>query len=482
MMGEQDARTIARQQWKVLLRNLPAAMLGNAATLVVMGATLWWYGGGYPALGWMAGGLLLQALRYGFWLRRRHRAVAARHPEPWRRLFILGNALAGLWWGIGMPLIVPPDHQGLITLTGVFVGGLLAGALASTAVVTSAFLAFSMSIAVPIAVFFATDLSIVGFTLAGAVLGFAGLMTIVALNLSRQTRELLEMRSSKNHLVRDLAKARDRAEASDRAKSRFLATMSHELRTPLNIILGFAQTIEQRLLGPLGDERYGEYAGTIRESGEQLLTLINDVLDLSRIGSGQYVVEPEHLKLDGIVEEVRRGMAEEASQQEVAMFATVEPDLPPVWADRRAVRQILSNLLSNAIKFTPAGGSVEISATRDGTGRLLRLSIADTGVGIAPDMVDQVLSPFVQADGENRRRYQGTGLGLALSKQLTELQGGSLALSSVEAAGTTVTMTLPVAASENDANPHLPAQPTGTTGDEIEGKTKAPPLAARVQA
>jgi signal transduction histidine kinase len=144
------------------------------------------------------------------------------------------------------------------------------------------------------------------------------------------------------------------------------------------------------------------------------------------------------------------------------------------------VRQILSNLLSNAIKFTPAGGSVEISATRDGSDRLLRLSIADTGVGIAPDMVDQVLSPFVQAEGENKRRYQGSGLGLALSKQLTELQGGSLSLSSVEAIGTTVTITLPVAESESAAAPQSATPPD--EGARDEGATGAAPPAARVRA
>ena len=445
MTGARDADAIARQQWKILLRNLPSALVGNAVASVLMGAALWWLGGGWPALGWTGGSLTVQLVRYDLWRRHRRTAVASRRPRPARRRIIAANALAGGWWGLGLPLVMSFGHEALLTILGVFISGLVAGSMASTATVPRAFVAFTLPLTAPFAVYAAAQANVPGMALAAAVLVFTGIMLSVARNIARQTRELLEMRAAKTHLIRDLADARDRAEASDLAKSRFLATMSHELRTPLNIILGFAQSIEQRLLGPLGDDRYAEYAGTIRESGEHLLALINDVLDLSRVGAGQYRIEPEHIDLRALVDDVRRSIADESSRQRVTVFTTVAPDVPAAWADRRALRQILLNLLSNAIKFTPMGGHVQVSATYDRQRETLAVVVADSGVGIPGDQQDKVLQPFVQADNDSRRRYQGTGLGLALSKELTELQNGQLALDSEEGVGTSVTLLLPVA-------------------------------------
>ena len=447
MTLEQDRESIACEQWKILLRNLPSALLANAAAALVMGAALWATGLGKAAILWTLGALGVLGVRYAIWRVYRRPAVAGRRTYTARRMVIVGNALGGGWWGIGLPVAIPLDDSALVTFMGVFASGLIAGSMASAAAVPVAFLAFAICLAGPIALVFAAKATVTGVALGAAILVFTGIMIWVALNMARQTREILEMRGARKALIRDLADARDRAEASDLAKSRFLATMSHELRTPLNIILGFAQSIEQRLLGPLGDDRYAEYAGTIRESGEHLLALINDVLDLSRIGAGQYRIEPERVPVGEIVDEVRRGMGDESTRQKVTVFTTVEPDVPDVWADRRALRQILLNLLSNAIKFTPMGGNVQMSATRDAAGAAVRLVVADTGVGIPSDQRHKVLQPFVQADSDSRRRYQGTGLGLALSKELTELQNGQLHLESQEGEGTTVTVDLPLAES-----------------------------------
>ncbi len=444
MKGERHAEAIARQQWKVLLRNLPAVLIGNGVASLLIGATIWWLGASLPATVWTAGSLGIQVLRYAIWMRDRRAAVAGHNPIPARRRIVVGNILAGAWWGIGLPLVISFGHHDLVTLLGVFISGLVAGSMAATATVPAAFMAFTLPLTLPVAGYMAAHATVTGVALGGAILVFTVLMVSVAFNMARQTRELLEMRAARTSLIRDLADARDRAEASDLAKSRFLATMSHELRTPLNIILGFAQSIEQRLLGPLGDERYAEYAGTIRQSGEHLLTLINDVLDLSRVGAGQYRIEPEKIQVGDIVDEIRRSVSDDASRQKVTVFTTVAPEVPDIWADRRALRQILMNLLSNAIKFTPMGGHVQVSATYDPAEPALRLVVSDSGVGIPADQQDKVLKPFVQADNDSRRRYQGTGLGLALSKELTELQHGRLMLESEEGEGTRVTLALPV--------------------------------------
>ncbi len=442
--GERHAEAIARQQWKVLLRNLPAVLLGNSVASLVIGAAMWWLGASLPALVWTTGSLGIQGVRYALWRRERRTAIVGPNPRPARRRIVLGNAAAGGWWGIGLPLVISFGHQGVTTLLGMFISGLVAGSMAATAAVPAAFVAFTLPLTLPVAAYMAAQATVTGIALGFALLVFSALMISVAVNMARQTREILDMHAAKKHLVRDLAEARDRAEASDLAKSRFLATMSHELRTPLNIILGFAQSIEQRLLGPLGDDRYAEYAGTIRESGEHLLALINDVLDLSRVGAGQYRIEPEQVRVSDMVDEIRRSVADDASRQKVTVFTTVAPDVPDVWADRRALRQILLNLLSNAIKFTPMGGHVQVNATYDRNAAALRLMVSDTGTGIPREQQDKVLQPFVQADSDSRRRYQGTGLGLALSKELTELQQGTLMLESEEGKGTTVTLLLPV--------------------------------------
>jgi two-component system cell cycle sensor histidine kinase PleC len=476
MTAERDREAIARARWKVLLRNLPPALLGNAAAALVLGGALWATGDVTTAILWTLGALAVLAVRYTIWRVYRRRAVAGRHPQRARRMLIAGNALGGGWWGIGLPIVMPLDHSGLITLMGVFASGLIAGSMASAAAVPTAFLAFTICLAGPIAAYFAAQATVTGVALGAAILVFSGIMISVALNMARQTREILEMRSARKDMIRDLADARDKAEASDLAKSRFLATMSHELRTPLNIILGFAQSIEQRLLGPLGDDRYAEYAGTIRESGEHLLALINDVLDLSRVGAGQYRIEPERVAVADLVDEVRRSMGDESTRQKVTVFTTVEPDVPDVWADRRALRQILLNLLSNAIKFTPMGGNVHMSATHDAAAASVRVIVSDTGVGIPPAQQDKVLQPFVQADSDSRRRYQGTGLGLALSKELTELQNGRLRLESAEGEGTTVTLALPVA-QPADGDALVPQPDPAASGEQA-----SPASARRAQA
>jgi len=479
MTADRERDAIAREQWKILLRNLPSALLGNAAAALVMGAALWATGAVRLALAWTVGAFAVLGIRYTIWRVYRRPAVAGRRIGVARRMVIAANALGGGWWGVGLPIVMPMDQPGLITLVGVFASGLIAGSMASAGAVPVAFLAFTICLAGPIAVFFAAQATVTGVALGAAILVFSGIMISVALNMARQTREILEMRSARKHLIRDLADARDRAEASDLAKSRFLATMSHELRTPLNIILGFAQSIEQRLLGPLGDDRYAEYAGTIRESGEHLLALINDVLDLSRVGAGQYRIEPERIRVAELVDEVRRGMGDESTRQKVTVFTTVEPDVPDVWADRRAMRQILFNLLSNAVKFTPMGGNVQMSATHDPTGSAVRLIVADTGVGIPPDQQHKVLQPFVQADSDSRRRYQGTGLGLALSKELTELQNGHLHLKSQEGEGTTVTLNLPVVDGTETDTPKADDTTESTSTGGADAATAAPADRAR---
>lgn len=238
----------------------------------------------------------------------------------------------------------------------------------------------------------------------------------------------------------DLTIALGQAAHASKAKSEFLASMSHELRTPLNAVIGFSDAMVLEVFGPLAG-RYKNYASDIRSSGAHLLSLINDVLDLTRLDAGQAELREEVFDLGELVSECLRMVLNQAQKSDIILSADLGEDLPALNADRRRIKQVLVNLLSNAVKFTPNGGQVKISAQRTAAG--LSLAVADSGIGIAPEDIPKALEVFGQVDSSLARKYEGTGLGLPLSKQLMELHGGSLNLESQVNVGTTVTVTLP---------------------------------------
>ncbi len=248
----------------------------------------------------------------------------------------------------------------------------------------------------------------------------------------------VRLRSMRQQL---LAANRQAVEAN-RAKSEFLATMSHELRTPLNAVIGFSQMMEQRVFGPLGSARYEGYVRDIGTSGQHLLSLINDLLDMSKIESGRRELSPEETDIADVVTAVIHLLQQSAATHGVTLTSTVPADLPILLCDRRALHQMLSNLLSNAIKFTPSGGRATVTARMyAGTG--LIIDVIDTGVGIAPEEQQKVLEPFRQAAFTRQSAEPGTGLGLPLVKALIELHRGRLKLSSQQGAGTTVSLIFP---------------------------------------
>ena len=249
--------------------------------------------------------------------------------------------------------------------------------------------------------------------------------------------------TAQKRLQEELAKARLTAEAASRVKSQFLANVSHEVRTPLNAVINFAQLIAEELHGPAGNPTYVEYAETIRDSGQYLSALFNDLLDLARAEAGQLTVRRLAVDLRALITSVARMLLVEAQTGQVAMSADLPQALPPVSGDSTRLRQALINLISNAIKFTEPGGTVRITALpRDGW---VETRISDTGCGIAPADLVRVLLPFEQVVEPSRRRNPGVGVGLPLSKHLIELHGGSLVLDSAPGRGTTAIVRLPIA-------------------------------------
>jgi two-component system cell cycle sensor histidine kinase PleC len=242
-------------------------------------------------------------------------------------------------------------------------------------------------------------------------------------------------------LAEQYAAEKTRAEEANQAKSKFLANMSHELRTPLNAIIGFSEIMESGMFGPLGAEKYQEYCSDIRDSGQYLLDVINDVLDMSKIEAGRIRLDFEDLELDTLLNESMRVVSAKAQEKQLELTAKIAPDLT-LRADRRALKQIAINLLSNAVKFTPGGGRVTVRGRA--TDHCIVLGIADTGIGIAKDALAKLGRPFEQVESQLTKSHQGSGLGLAIAKSLVELHGGRMRIRSTLGKGTMVVVRLPL--------------------------------------
>ena len=253
--------------------------------------------------------------------------------------------------------------------------------------------------------------------------------------------KLEQSRQQQTVLARKYEIAKIRAEAANHAKSEFLANMSHELRTPLNAINGFSEIMSSEMFGPLGHPRYKEYANDILGSGQHLLSLINDILDMSKIEAGKLNLRFEPVVIDEVVEDTLRLVRQKADKAGLKVRVHL-PNLPEISADFRALKQILLNLLTNSVKFTPTGGTLTISAIA--TDSNVHITVADTGIGIASKDMERLARPFEQIENQFSKTKEGTGLGLALTKSLIEMHNGRFEVDSILGEGTTCTVILPI--------------------------------------
>ena len=250
--------------------------------------------------------------------------------------------------------------------------------------------------------------------------------------------DVTENKASEGRLI----EARSQAEAANRAKGDFLANMSHELRTPLNAIIGFSEVISNELFGPIANEKYLEYIKDIHSSSLHLLSIINDVLDMSKIEAGKVELAKEVVQIQNVISEVMRMVHERARSRDIELTAQLSDQNVEIWADERSMKQIFLNLLSNAIKFSKEGGRIYVRIVADQPD-IAVLEIEDQGIGMSEEEQERALQPFGQAKPVTTRNYGGTGLGLPITKGLVEAHGGTLTIDSRAGHGTLVRIVLP---------------------------------------
>ncbi len=419
-----------------LVRLQPVAAVAHSMNSLILGIAAWPY---FRSAGFAACVAVFQAAalwQLYMWFSRRGRP---RPSEIKSRTISRAVAWAGLygllWGGFTTALVVSVPDTDVDLLTFSMIAGMAAGGTIMLYSIPAAMVAFLALAVMPpwIAVALSGDRMAPG-VVAYTVL-YLSFLIAAGRNGHQTFVENVRLRIQNAELAY-------KAEVANRAKSRFLANMSHELRTPLNAIIGFAEVIHNQFKGPVGNPQYVDFARSIHESGRHLVGIINDILDLSKVEAGKADLEEDVTSPASVVAQALDVMRQAIDAAQLRAEIRAQPDLPDLLIDARKINQVLLNLLSNAVKFTPPGGRVRLEAKRAADGGV-ELIVTDSGIGIAHDELTEVLKPFVQSRDAERRRVQGTGLGLPLADQLVRLHGGQLTLTSTRDVGTTVIVHLP---------------------------------------
>jgi two-component system cell cycle sensor histidine kinase PleC len=401
-------------------------------------------------IAWAVLALSMHALGMIVARRARGREITAETVRRWQRRFLIAQVFMGFAWAAFA--LQSCGQCGGVTFD-FYKGTALLVALAATAMSTlmlrhAVLYAFTPTIvALSISAALRPDSATIGTV--GIIASAMVFLVFMTHRLRHTSAQLLSSQSEKDDLIAELEvaksmsdEARRRAEEANLAKSRFLASMSHELRTPLNAILGFSEVMSTEVLGPLNNPVYKEYTSDIHRSGQHLLNLINEILDLSRIEAGKYDLSEDSVHLVDIAEDCIGMVQLRARAKNITIAEQVEGGMPAVWADEKALRQVILNLLSNAVKFTPGRGSVRIAAELGSDGSL-SLIVSDIGIGMSADEVMIAMQPFRQIDSDLARKHEGTGLGLPLTKALVDLHGGDLRIQSEKGRGTDIAVVFP---------------------------------------
>jgi len=374
--------------------------------------------------------------------------------RPWfSRMTVLQIFISGVWGLLPWFLWDPTSQINHIFLAGATVA-MLTGLVVSRASHMDMFIACLAPISTVAALRFAFGDTLLDYGTALLIPAFATQIFYDGRRLARRVDEDARLRFQVEDLARELEETRDEAlrkrfeaETANASKTAFLANMSHELRTPLNAILGFSEIIAEECFGPVGSKRYKEYAGDIHTSGAHLLSLINDLLDVAKIEAGKMEIAPHPLDAHRTFDIALKLIGAKARERQQTLVIDIDPSCPPLYADERALKQILINLCSNAVKFTPEGGRITVRAEAARSGGF-QISVQDNGPGIPREKLDKIFTPFSQVDNRYDRQAGGTGLGLALVRGLAELHGGRAWLESEPGKGCCAYVILPVTVPE----------------------------------
>ena len=367
----------------------------------------------------------------------------------WTASFIAGETAYGITWSLISLFSLTGGGRNLaVAMFAMALVGIASNAI-STRTLPAATLVSTLPVTLTVSINLVVSGGLLDYSLAALTIGGEIFFLFLARQLHSSELESVTHQAEKDALITELEEARHmsdearrHAEQANIAKSQFLATMSHELRTPLNAIIGFSEVLKSELLGPMAVPQYKEYAGDIHASGQHLLNLINELLDLSRIEAGKYELNEEAVSLVDIAEDCRRMMEIRAKAKGIDLSFSAGNNLPKLWGDERAIRQVVLNLLSNAIKFTPQQGKVQVTIARSGDGGQM-ISVRDNGPGIPEDEIQTVLSSFGQGSLAQKTAEQGAGLGLPIVQKIMELHQGRFDLFSKLRFGTEVIATFP---------------------------------------
>ena len=365
----------------------------------------------------------------------------------WAVSFAVGNVASGLLWGLAGAVFYDPTQIWIIVVLAFMLAGLSTSAIAGYTSHMASFYAFLFPCILPFAARLVLESNGLELLLGALFLLWTAALIGMGRNINRTLRDRVTLQLENERLVHRLIESRDEAERASQAKSRFLANMSHELRTPLNAIIGFSEVMERQTFGPLGNDRYVEYARNVKDGGTHLLSLIRGILDMSKMESGYSQLEESHFDPGEMIRRCLSIASDRAGAGQVGLTADCDPALPLLRGDVTKFRQIVLNLVTNGVKFTPPGGHVVVRARMADTGALV-MQVADTGVGMKPDDVPKAMTPFIQLQDQGQGGHhpptaEGTGLGLPLVKGLVELHGGAMDVESTVGRGTVITISFP---------------------------------------
>ncbi len=400
-------------------------------------------------LGWLTAALGCQAIQWYLCHAYFRKDRSAEEQRDWIGMLSASELLIGACWSA--PLFLFWDTAG--SMQQVYMIASVMAVVAVRLLIVNSFMpvlvAGTGALTIGVALRCISEPEPIYVALGVTVMAMEAFFLLVARDLQETVRRMLVYKAEKDNLIADLQQAKEKAEEERKnaedanlAKSAFLATMSHELRTPLNAIMGFSEILKREMLGPLKVEAYRNYAEDIHHSGHYLLALINDILDLSRVEAGRRDLQEEPVNVLAAVEEANHLLLMKAREKAIGVNIEISATLPKLMADRRAVNQIAINLLSNAVKFTPAGGHVDIKASKNAAGGL-SISVRDSGPGIPAHEIEAAMGAFSRGSYAKKKAIDGAGLGLPIVKGLMDVHGGDVVILSEPGKGAEVIVSFP---------------------------------------